>query len=76
MCYNEFIGGFYMYETMALDSNTIIIKSDNKKELSDIIEFISKKDKEKNIEALLKLASENRKRVKNYKFSRDECYDR
>jgi hypothetical protein len=34
------------------------------------------KDKEKNIEALLRLASENRKRVKNYKFSREECYER
>jgi hypothetical protein len=76
MCYNIFIGGTCMYETMTLDSNTIIIKSDNKKDLSDIIEFISRKDKEKNIEALLKLASENRKRVKNYKFSREECYDK
>ncbi|MDR0411233.1 MAG: hypothetical protein LBH75_04580 [Treponema sp.] len=65
-----------MYETMTLDSNTIIVKSDTKKELSDIIEFISAKDKEKNIEALLRLASENRKRVKNYKFSREECYER
>ena len=65
-----------MHETMTLDSNTIIVKSDSKKELSDIIEFISKKDKEKNMEALLKMASENRKRVKNYKFSRRECYDR
>jgi hypothetical protein len=65
-----------MYETMTLDSNTIIVKSDSKKELSDIIEFISKKDKEKNMEALLKLASENRKRVENYKFSREECYAR
>jgi hypothetical protein len=65
-----------MYETMTLDSNTIIIKSDNKRELSDIMEFISKKGKEKNMEALLRLASENRKRVKNYKFIRGECYDR
>jgi hypothetical protein len=65
-----------MYETLTLDANTIIVKSDSKKELSDIIEFISKKDKEKSMEALLKLASENRKRVKNYKFSRGECYDR
>jgi hypothetical protein len=53
-----------------------IVKSDTKKELSDIIKFISTKDKEKNIEALLRLASENRKRVKNYKFSRDECYEK
>jgi predicted HAD superfamily phosphohydrolase len=66
----------FMYETMSLDSNTIIVKSDNKKELSDIVEFISKKGKEKNMEALLKLAAENRKRVKNYKFVRGECYDR
>ncbi|MDR1147048.1 MAG: hypothetical protein LBK66_00295 [Spirochaetaceae bacterium] len=65
-----------MYETMTLDSNTIIVKSDNKKELSDIIEFISKKGKEKSVESLLKLASENRKRVENYKFIRGECYDR
>jgi hypothetical protein len=65
-----------MYETMTLDSNTIIIKADNKGELSAIIEFISKKDKEKNMETLIKLASENRKRVKNYKFDREECYDR
>jgi hypothetical protein len=65
-----------MYETMTLDSNTIIVKSDNKKELSDIMEFISKKGKEKSVESLLRLASENRKRVKNYKFIRGECYDR
>jgi hypothetical protein len=65
-----------MYETMALDSNTIIVKSDTKKELSDIMEFISRKGKENNMEEFLRLASENRKRVKNYKFIRWECYDR
>ncbi|MDR1215118.1 MAG: hypothetical protein LBK25_00380 [Treponema sp.] len=61
---------------MALDSNTIIVKSDTKKELSDIMEFISRKGKENNMEEFLRLASENRKRVKNYKFIRWECYDR
>jgi hypothetical protein len=65
-----------MYETMALDSNTIIIKSDSKKELSDIIEFILEKNNEKNMGELLRLASESRKRVKNYKFRREECYER
>ncbi|GHV47297.1 hypothetical protein AGMMS49546_36740 [Spirochaetia bacterium] len=65
-----------MYEAMTLDPNTIIIKSDNRKELSEIIDFISRKDKEKNIESLLKLASENRKIIKDYKFNRDECYVR
>jgi hypothetical protein len=43
---------------------------------SDIIEFISKKDKEKSMSALLKSAADNRKRVENYKFSREECYDK
>jgi hypothetical protein len=65
-----------MYETMTLDSNTIIIKSNDKQELSDIMAFVLKKDKKENMEALLRLASENRKRVKNYKFNREECYDR
>ena len=65
-----------MYETMTLNPNTIIVKSDNKKELSDIIDFISQRGREKNMEALLKLASKNRKIVKNYKFNREECYDR
>ena len=66
-----------MYEAMTLAPNAIIIKSDNRKELSDIIDFISKKDKEENVETLLKLAAENRKNrkiIKNYKFNREECY--
>ena len=65
-----------MYETMALDSKTIIIKSDNERELSEIIDFISKKDKEKNIKSFLKFVSDNRKVIKDYKFNREECYDR
>jgi hypothetical protein len=65
-----------MYEIMALDSKTIIIKSDNEIELSDFIDFISKRDKEKNMKAFLKFASDNRRAVKNYKFNREECYDR
>ena len=65
-----------MYETMALDSKTIIIKSDNERELSEIIDFISKRDKEKNIKSFLKFVSDNRKVIKDYKFNREECYDR
>jgi hypothetical protein len=64
-----------MYETMTLNPATIIIKSDDKHELSEIIAFITRKDKEQNMESLLKLASENRKRINNYKFNRDECYE-
>jgi hypothetical protein len=63
-----------MYETMTLDSRTIIVKSDNDKELSEVIDFITKKDKERNLELFLKFAAANRKVVKNYKFNREECY--
>ena len=62
-----------MYETM-LDSKTMIIKSDNEQELSDVIDFIYSRDREKNVESLLEFASENRKVVGNYKFNRLECY--
>ena len=65
-----------MYETMALDSRTIIIKSDNERELSEIIDCISRRDKEKNIKSFLQFASDNRKVINEYKFSREECYDR
>ncbi|MDR3237570.1 MAG: hypothetical protein LBT84_03620 [Spirochaetia bacterium] len=63
-----------MYETITLDPKTLIIKSDNESELSEIIDFISKKGKEETIKELLKFASENRKIVKNYKFNREESY--
>ena len=63
-----------MYETMAIDTRTIIIKTDNEKEFSELIDFVSKKDKESNLREFLDFASSNRKVVKNYKFSRAECY--
>jgi hypothetical protein len=63
-----------MYETMVLDSRTIIVKSDNDKEMSEVIDFITKKDKETNLELFFKFAAANRKAAKNYKFNREECY--
>ena len=63
-----------MYETMAIDSKTIIVKSDNEKELSEIMDFITKNDKEKNLKTFLSFASSKRKTVKKYKFNRDDCY--
>ena len=65
-----------MLETMTLDSKTMIIKSDNEDDLPGIIEFINQKDKNKNIELFLNFASENRHKMPNYKFNREECYGR
>jgi hypothetical protein len=63
----------YMYETVALNSRTLIIKSDNDQEFSDIIDFVSRKDRTENIHSLLKFASENRKIIKDFKFNREKC---
>jgi len=59
---------------MTIDSKTMIIKTDNEKELSEIIDYVSKKDKDNNLKSFLKFASSKRKAVKNYKFKREDCY--
>jgi len=63
-----------MYETLAIDSKTMIIKTDSEKELSDIIDYVSKKDKNNILKSFLNFASSKRKVVKNYKFNREDCY--
>ena len=63
-------------ETMTLDINTLIIKSDNEDDLSGIIDFIIQKDRNKNIDLFLNFASQNRIEINNYKFSREDCYGR
>ena len=65
-----------MYETVSLDSKTIIIKADRDSDISEIIDFISKKSTRNNIDGFLKFASKNRTIEKEYKFKRDNCYDR
>ena len=61
---------------MTLDSRTLIIKSDNEDDLPGIIDLINQKDKNKNIDAFLNFASQNRIEINNYKFSREDCYAR
>jgi hypothetical protein len=63
-----------MYETMAIDSRTIIIKTENDKDLIEIIDFVTKRDKDKNIKSFLDFASSKRKFIENFKFNREECY--
>jgi len=63
-----------MYETMAIDSKTIIVKAETEEKLSEIIEFITSRDKENNVKSLLDFAASKRKAVKNYRFTREECY--
>ena len=65
-----------MLEAISLDAKTIIIRADKASDLSNVIDFISKKDKRANIDSFLKFASQNRVMEKGFKFNRDECYDR
>ena len=63
-------------EAVALDAKTIIVKSDDENDISNVIDFIYQKDKENSIDMLLKFASENRIIEKEYIFNRNECYER
>jgi len=65
-----------MFETILLDTKTIIIKAEQESDLDDVIEFITQKGKRKAIDEFLKFASENRVLEKDFKFNRDDCYDR
>jgi hypothetical protein len=65
-----------MLEAISLDSKTMIIKSDEETDFSEIINFIIQKDKNKEIASFLKFASQNRIVDKNFKFNREDCYDR
>jgi len=69
------LGGIYL-ETIAIDSRTLIIKSNNEEELPEIINFINQKNKNKIIDSFLDFASRNRIKIDYYKFNREDCYDR
>jgi hypothetical protein len=64
-----------MLEAISLDPKTIIVKSDNETDLSEVIDFIAQKEKRANINSLLDFASKHRVIDRNYKFNRDDCYE-
>ena len=65
-----------MIETISLDPKTVILKSDNESDISEIINLIIKRGKSETAASFLKFASQNRIVDKNFKFNREECYDR
>ena len=77
--YNIFdgeIGGTKMLEAIALDSRTMIVRAERESDMSELVDFISRKDKRDNINAFLEFATEQRIVDKDFKFNRDDCYDR
>jgi len=65
-----------MLEAISLDAKTIIVKAENASDLTELLAFISRKDKQNNIVSFLRFAAHNRVLEKGYKFNRDDCYDR
>jgi hypothetical protein len=65
-----------MLETISLDRRTMIVRSDVETDFSDLINFVIKKDKNSDIDSFLKFAEKNRKVDADFKFNREECYDR
>jgi hypothetical protein len=64
-----------MSRTMILDPKTIIINADSEEELSEIIDLVSRKDREKNLKAFFDFAASIRKDANGFKFNREECYE-
>jgi hypothetical protein len=65
-----------MLEAISLDRKTMLIKSDEETDFSEILKFIIQKDKNKDVASFLKFAAQNRIVDKDFSFRRDECYDR
>ena len=63
-------------ETILLNDKMILVKSDDERDIADVIEFIEKRGKDEAMDKLLKFAAEHRFIEKDYKFNRDELYDR
>jgi hypothetical protein len=64
-----------MYETVMLNPKAVIITSDSEEELSEIMDLVTRKDREKNMKSFLDFVAANRKVVKGFKFNREECYE-
>jgi hypothetical protein len=64
-----------MYETVMLNPKAVIITSDSEEELSEIMDLVTRKDREKNMKSFLDFAASIRKDVKDYKFNREQCYE-
>ena len=65
-----------MGQVIQLDATTVLFKSDDKNDLAEIIDFVTKKDKFERVHSFLEFASRNHVLSENYQFNREECYDR
>ena len=65
-----------MSQVVQLDATTLLIKSDNESVLTEIIDFVSAKDKIERVRSFLDFTAKNKILGEDYQFNREECYDR
>lgn len=65
-----------MIEAISLDRKTMIIRSDEEAALAEIVNIVIKRNRHKDIKSFLQFAARNRRTENNFKFNREECYDR
>ena len=66
-----------MYQTTALDSRTLLIKAEFESDLTELLSYINQKAKKQDlVNRFLDFAKNNYETDKNFKFNRDECYER
>lgn len=62
-------------ETILIDPQTLIVKSDNQDDLLGVVDSVNRKKRE-HVKNLLAFAAKHRINAKRYKFNRNECYGR
>jgi hypothetical protein len=68
-----------MYQATTLDSRTLLIKAELESDLTELLLYINQKTKTKKqylLNHFLDFAKNNYETDKNFKFNRDECYER
>ena len=68
-----------MYQTTTLDSRTLLVRSENENDLTELLHYINKKAKIKKqdlVNRFLDFAAQNYNTDPDFKFNRDECYER
>ena len=66
-----------MYQATTLDARTLLIKADFESDLTELLSYINQKKRKKDlVNRLLDFAKNNYETDKNFKFNREECYEK
>ena len=68
-----------MYHTTTLDARTLLVRTNSKGELNDVLSYINRKAKTRKqdlVNNLLNFAADNYSSDKTFKFNREVCYEK